>query len=85
MAKRVLNSASRGVELCFLLMAFLHLLFECRDYAPLHICALTSFSSRQMLSEELTPVLQELDFMGKPHGEKPGCRRIPAFPKEVME
>ncbi len=29
--KKSLNSASCGVELCFLLMAFLHLLFECRD------------------------------------------------------
>ncbi len=52
-----------GVELCFLLMAFLHLLFECRDLrATPHLC-ISEFSSLRDAFKELTPCCKSCIFM----------------------
>ncbi|AQV18626.1 hypothetical protein CDN93_21295 [Escherichia coli] len=49
-----------------------------------HLC-ISEFSSLRDAFKGTYAVLQELHFYGKPHAKKPGCRRIPGFPKQAME
>ncbi|XNM43214.1 hypothetical protein ACLK10_18955 [Escherichia coli] len=81
--KKSLNSASCGVELCFLLMAFLHLLFECRD-STRHSTSVRQFSSLRDAFKGTYAVLQELHFYGKPHAKNQDADAYRALPKQAM-